>query len=249
MGKRSTSSTRFLPKGLVILYEDRDILVVDKPTGLLTIATDKAKSHTAYFMLTDYVRKGQSKSRNRLFIVHRLDRETSGILVFAKNKGAKLFLQGHWKETEKKYLAVVHGKLEKSSDTITSYLAENAAHIVYSTTDAKKGKLSRTAYKVLRERRGFSLLEVSPLTGRKNQIRVHLAGIGHPIVGDKKYGKGDKSHPRLALHARSISFKHPFSGEQLTFKAEVPAYFERLIGPMDREGNPTRPSTASPPSR
>jgi 23S rRNA pseudouridine1911/1915/1917 synthase len=249
MGKPSTSSTRFLPKGLVILYEDRDILVVDKPAGLLTIATDKAKSDTAYFMLTDYVRKGQSKSRNRLFIVHRLDRETTGILVFAKNKGAKLFLQGHWKKTEKKYLAVVHGKLEKSSDTITSYLAENAAHIVYSTTDTKKGKLSRTAYKVLRERKGVSLLEVSPLTGRKNQIRVHLAGIGHPVVGDKKYGKKDKSHPRLALHARSISFKHPFSGKRLSFEAQVPAYFERLVGPMDREESPPRPSTTSPPSR
>jgi len=247
--KRSTSSTRFLPKGLVILYEDRDILVVDKPAGLLTIATDKAKSRTAYFMLTDYVRKGQSKSRNRLFIVHRLDRETTGILVFAKNKGAKLFLQGHWKKTEKKYLAVVHGKLEKSSETITSYLAENAAHIVYSTTDTKKGKLSRTAYKVLRERKGVSLLEVSPLTGRKNQIRVHLADIGHPIVGDKKYGKVDKSHPCMALHARSISFQHPFSGKQLTFQAEVPACFEKLVGPMDREKSPTRPSTAWPQSR
>jgi len=249
MRKRSTSSTRFLPKGLAILYEDRDILVVDKPTGLLTIATDKAKSHTAYFMLTDYVRKGQSKSRNRLFIVHRLDRETSGILVFAKNKGAKLFLQGHWKETEKKYLAVVHGKLEKRSETITSYLAENKAHVVYSTTDPKSGKLARTAYRVLKESKGFSLLEVSPLTGRKNQIRVHLAGIGHPIVGDKKYGKVDKSRTRMALHARSISFRHPFSGEHLTFAAEVPGYFERLFGPMDREDSPTGPSTASPPSR
>jgi len=249
MGKRSTSSTRFLPKGLAILYEDSDILVVDKPAGLLTIATAKEQSRTAYFMLTDYVRKGYSKSRNRLFIVHRLDRKTSGILVFAKNKRAKLFLQGHWQGTEKKYLGVVHGKLERRSDTISSYLAENKAHVVYSTTDAKKGKLSRTAYRVLKERKGFSLLEVSPLTGRKHQIRVHLAGIGHPVVGDKKYGKKDKSHTRLALHARSISFKHPFSGEQLTFEAEVPAYFEKLVGPVDREESPTRPSTASPPSR
>jgi RluA family pseudouridine synthase len=249
MRKRSTPSTRFLPKGLAILYEDRDILVVDKPAGLLTIATDKNKSRTAYFILTDYVRKGNSKSRNRLFIVHRLDRETSGILVFAKNSRTKFFLQGHWQETEKKYLAVVHGKPEKRSETITSYLAENRAHIVYSTADTKRGKLSHTTYRVLRERKGFSLLEVSPLTGRKNQIRVHLAGIGHPIVGDKKYGRVDKSHPRLALHATSISFRHPFSAEQLTLAAEVPAYFEKLVGPMDREDGPTRPSTACPQSR
>ena len=235
MRKRSTSSTRFLPKGLAIIYEDSDILVVDKPAGFLTIAMAREKSRTVYFMLTDYVRKGYSKSRKHLFIVHRLDRETSGILVFAKNKAAKLFLQGHWQETEKKYLGVVHGKLEKRADTITSYLAENKAHVVYSTTDPKKGKLSRTAYRVLRERKGFSLLEVSPLTGRRNQIRVHLAGIGHPVVGDKKYGKKDKSHPRLALHARSISFKHPFSGEQLMFEAEVPVYFEKLVGPMDED--------------
>jgi len=249
MGKRSTSSTRFLPKGLAILYEDRDILVVDKPAGLLTIATDKEQSRTVYFTLTDYVRKGQSKSRKRLFIVHRLDRETSGILVLAKSKGAKLFLQGHWHETEKKYLGVVHGWLEKKSDTITSYLAENAAHVVYSTTDTKKGKLARTAYRVLKERKGFSLLEVSPLTGRKHQIRVHLADIGHPVVGDRKYGKKDKSHTRVALHARSLSFTHPFSGERLTFEAEVPAYFETLVGPLDREESSTRPFTASPPSR
>ena len=248
MHKRSTSSTRFLPKGLAILYEDSDILVVDKPAGLLTIATDKEKSRTVYFVLTDYVRKGYSKSRNRLFIVHRLDRETSGILVLAKNRGAKLFLQGHWQETAKTYLGVVHGRLEKRSDIITSYLAENKAHVVYPTTDPKKGRLSRTGYRVLKERKGLSLLEVNPLTGRKHQIRVHLAAIGHPVVGDKKYGKKDKSHTRLALHARSVSFKHPFSGEQLTFEAEVPAYFERLVGPMDREENPIRPSIGSPPS-
>jgi RluA family pseudouridine synthase len=249
MGKRSSSSTRFLPKGLAILYEDRDILVVDKPAGLLTIATDKEKSRTVYFMLTDYIRKGNSKSRNRLFIVHRLDRETSGVLVLAKNKRAKLFLQGHWQETEKKYLGVAHGRLEKKSDTITSYLAENKAHVVYSTTNASNGKLARTAYRVLKERKGFSLLEVSPLTGRKHQIRVHLAGIGHPVVGDKKYGKKHKSHTGLALHARSLSFKHPVSGERLTFEAEVPAYFERLVGPLDREESPTRRSTPSLPSR
>ncbi len=229
MGKRSTSGARPLARGLALLYEDQDILVVDKPAGLLTIGTATDKTRTAYFILTDYVRRGRGRSRNRIFIVHRLDRETSGILLFAKSEAAKLRLQGQWNETEKKYLAIVHGRCEKTSATITTYLAENKAHVVYSTSDPAKGKLAHTAYQVLRQTKDFALLEVDLLTGRKNQIRVHLAGIGHPIVGDKKYGKSGPSHPRLALHARSISFKHPGSGKLLTFAAKVPGYFNELV--------------------
>jgi tRNA pseudouridine32 synthase/23S rRNA pseudouridine746 synthase/23S rRNA pseudouridine1911/1915/1917 synthase len=165
--------------------------------------------------------------------VHRLDREASGILVFAKSEQAKLRLQGHWNETEKKYLAVVHGKCKIKSQTISTYLAENKAQVVYSTTDTVKGKLSHTAYKVLRQTKDFALLEVDLLTGRKNQIRVHLAGIGHPIVGDKKYGKGGASYSHLALHARTISFKHPSSGEPQAFIAKVPGYFIKLVGKID----------------
>ena len=232
MSRPSRPKTKSLPQGLVIIYEDRDIIVVDKPPGLLTMGTDKEKSRTAYFVLTDYVRKGCAKSRKRIFIVHRLDRETSGILVFAKSEEAKLRLQGQWEETRKKYLAVVHGKLESSSETITTYLVENKAHNVYSTSDATKGKLSHTAYKVLKETKDFALLEVDLLTGRKHQIRVHLAGIGHPVVGDKRYGKGNEARTRLALHARSISFRHPFSGEQLTFETKPPAYFNKLVGSL-----------------
>ncbi|MGH7833805.1 MAG: RluA family pseudouridine synthase [Candidatus Binatia bacterium] len=224
---------RRLPRGIVILHEDRDILVVDKPAGLLTIGTDTDKTRTAYFVLTDYIRKGYSKSRNRIFIVHRLDRETSGIIVFAKNVQAKLRLQGQWRETEKKYLAIVHGRCEKTSGTITTYLAENKAHVVYSTPDTKEGRLARTAYRVLKQTKDFALLEVRLLTGRKHQIRVHLAGIGHAVVGDNKYGQENRARPRLALHARSIAFKHPFSGEQLTFQTELPAYFNQLVGNID----------------
>jgi tRNA pseudouridine32 synthase/23S rRNA pseudouridine746 synthase/23S rRNA pseudouridine1911/1915/1917 synthase len=214
----------------VILHEDREILVVDKPAGLLTIGSQRDKSRTAYFILTDYVRKGCARSQNRVFIVHRLDRETSGVLVFAKSEEAKLRLQGEWGDTEKKYLAVVHGRCRKNEETITTYLAENQAHVMYSTSDPAKGKLSRTAYRVLKQMKDCALLEVSLLTGRKNQIRVHLAGIGHPIVGDRKYGSAKGSSAGLALHARSISFRHPRSGLRLTFAAKVPPYFRKLVG-------------------
>jgi len=231
--KRSTSNHKLLPRGLVILHEDRDILVVDKPAGLLTMGTDSDKTRTAYFFLTDYVRKGYSKSRNRIFIVHRLDRETSGIVLFAKNFETKIRLQDQWKDTKKKYLAVVHGRCAKTSGTITTYLAENKARIVYSTLDRTKGKLSSTGYKVLKQTKDFTLLELDLLTGRKHQIRVHLAGIGHAVVGDRKYGKEGRDHTRLALHARSISFKHPFSGQRLSFESQVPAYFNQLVGKVE----------------
>lgn len=155
-----------------------------------------------------------------------------------------LRLKAQWKQTEKKYLAVVHGRCEKSSETITTYLAEDKDYNVYSTGDSAKGKLSQTAYKVLRMTKRFSLLEVILLTGRKNQIRVHLADIGHPIVGDTKYGYENESQPRMALHARSISFKHPFSGTQLTFASEVPVFFTTLVGRIDRESGLTRTSTS-----
>ncbi len=230
MRKRSSSSTRFLPKGLAVLYEDKDILVVDKPAGLLTVATEREKSRTAHSILTDYIRKGCGRSQKRLFVVHRLDRDTSGVLIFAKSEEAKFRLQEHWKQTEKKYLAIVHGTCEKSSGTITTYLAEDKTYRVYSTSDPIQGKLSHTAYTVFSRTKGYSLLEVALLTGRKNQIRVHLAGIGHPIVGDTKYGRVDDPSSHMALHARSISFKHPFSGKQLTFESNIPEFYTALVG-------------------
>lgn len=241
MRRRSSSGVRSLSHGLVVLYEDKDLLVVDKPAGLLAVATEREKDRTAHSLLTDYIRTGCGRSRKRLFIVHRLDRDTSGALIYAKSEEAMLRLKDRWKENEKKYLAIVHGAPEKSSGTISTYLAEDRDYNVYSTTDTEKGRLSHTEYKVLKTVKGLSLLEIYLLTGRKNQIRVHLAGIGHPIVGDTKYGKED-GHARMALHARSISFKHPFSNKQLFFEAEVPRFFTALMGRIDQE----KPETAPP---
>jgi tRNA pseudouridine32 synthase/23S rRNA pseudouridine746 synthase/23S rRNA pseudouridine1911/1915/1917 synthase len=233
MREASGSSSRFLGRGLAILYEDRDILVVDKPSGLLTMGTEREKERTAYFALTEYIRKGATRSRNRIFIVHRLDRETSGVLVFAKTVEAKICLQGRWDATKKRYLAIVHGRCEKRSETITTYLAESRAHRVYSTADPRKGKLAHTAYTVVKEAKDFTLLDIELLTGRKHQIRVHLADRGHPVVGDRRYGRADEAHRRLALHARALSFRHPVSGKELTFEAKAPAYFRDLVGSFE----------------
>ena len=224
-----TPPKRYQPKGLSILYEDRDILVVDKVSGLLTVSNEKVRENTAYYLLNTYVRKGNQKSRNRVFIVHRLDRDTSGIIVFAKNENAKHYLQEKWQGFEKKYYAVVHGTLPMKEGVLTSYLAENRAHKMYSVDDPQKGKLAKTGYKVLRESKKYSLLEIDLLTGRKNQIRVHFAEKGCPVAGDKKYGEKIKGIKRLTLHAASITILHPYTKEKMTFKTKVPAYFESLV--------------------
>ena len=221
--------SRYQPRGLTILYEDHDIIVVDKTTGLLTISTDRVKDKTVNFLLNNYVKKGNPKSKSRVFIVHRLDRDTSGVLVFAKTEEGKRYLQDNWKAFSKTYFAVVHGKFNEKEGIITSYLVENAAHRMYSTKDTEKGKLSKTGYKVIKASSNYSLLEINLLTGRKNQIRVHLAEKGHSVVGDKMYGEKGKGVKRLALHAASLTILHPFSKEEMTFKTEPPLYFKNLV--------------------
>ncbi len=220
------------PRGLPLLHEDKDILVVDKPAGLLTVGSERDKTRTAHYLLNDYVRKGDPKSRNRVYVVHRLDQDTSGILLFAKSEEAKRFLQDNWGQTDKHYLAIVQGRLNLKEGTITSSLVESTAQRVYSTPDTSKGKLSHTAYKVLQENSRFSLVEIHLLTGRKHQIRVHFAGQGNPVAGDKKYGNGKLISKRLALHARSISFTHPFHGRKMTFDTGMPEAFVRLLARM-----------------
>ena len=229
---------------MTILYEDRDVLVVDKPPGLLTMGTETQKERTAYFLLMKYVRKGQDRSRKRIFIVHRLDRETSGVLIFAKSEAAKVRLQENWPETRKQYFAVVHGVCKPPAGTITTYLVENQAHAVYSTDNPRQGKLAKTAYRVLEQTPQLALLEIDLLTGRKHQIRVHMAGIGHAVVGDRKYGRESKPHPRLALHAKSISFQHPFDGRPMTIETALPPAFRALM-----RARPSEPRADERPAR
>ena len=233
MQKRESSfkkpAKRHQPKGLTILYEDYDIIVVDKINGLLTIATDKEKQKTAYFLLNEYVKKGNQRSRNRVFIVHRLDRDTSGILIFAKNEKAKRYLQDNWATFSKKYFTVVHGKLQDKEGVITSYLLEDKAYRVHSVKDPDKGKFSKTGYKTIKESNKFSLLEIQLFTGRKNQIRVHLSEKGHPVAGDKIYGIADKEGKRLALHSASLTITHPFTNKEMRFETGIPLYFKTMF--------------------
>lgn len=217
---------RHRPKGLTILYEDRDIIVIDKSAGLLTVKAMYEKEKTAHHILTNYIRKGSFKSKKQLFVVHRLDRDTSGVLIFAKSIEAKENLKLQWKNVRKKYAAVVHGVLKEKNGTITSYLAENEDYEVFSVRDSRKGELAITRYQVIKEAKKFSLLEIELLTGKKNQIRVHFSEKGHPIVGDNKYGKKGEPKSRLALHSHHLTFRHPHSGKELTFEAELPGFFK-----------------------
>ena len=216
-------------RGLHILYEDADIIIIDKPAGLLSIASDKEKERTAYHQLTEYVRTKDPE--NRIFIVHRLDRETSGVMLFAKNEDIKHSLQDNWKEAvvDRAYIAVVEGQVEKKEGKIRSWLQETKTRLVYSSSSPGEGQEAVTCYKVLETGAGYSLLEIRLETGRKNQIRVHMKDIGHSIIGDKKYGAMTNPIGRLGLHAHILAFYHPVSGELMRFETEVPKKFSQLF--------------------
>ncbi len=219
---------KYQPKGFEILHEDHDLIVGNKAAGFLTVSALWNKENTVHSALNQYVRKGNAKSRKCVYVVHRLDQDTSGVLIFAKSEPAQIFLKDNWKNTQKTYFAIVHGRMPKKEDTISSYLLEDEDYVVHSTVDAGKGKLSHTSYTVIKETEKFSLLKINLLTGRKNQIRVHMSDAGHPVVGDVKYGGSKYKH--MALHAYSISIDHPHSRERLTFSAPVPEYFKSLVG-------------------
>ena len=221
---------RFQPKGFEILYEDRDLIIGNKSPGYLSVAAKWNRETTVHAALNQYVRKGNACSRNCVYVVHRLDQDTSGVLVFAKSEAAQTFLKDNWRSAQKIYYAVVHGHPKEKSGTVTSYLQEDEEYMMHS-NQAGEGKLAKTAYTIVKEEGKYSLLKIDLLTGRKNQIRIHLAELGHPVVGDAKYGK--KGAERLALHAQSITLTHPFSKKRLTVEAPLPEYFERLMRTKD----------------
>jgi 23S rRNA pseudouridine1911/1915/1917 synthase len=223
------SSPKNRPHGLNIIFEDDDIIVVDKPAGLLTVATDKEKRKTAYALLSEYVKIDNPE--NKIFIVHRIDRETSGLLLFARNEKMKHAIQETWLTTirERTYVAVVEGQIKEESGTVSSYLNESKAFIVYSSQNPKAGKKAVTHYKTLLSNEYYSLLEIHLETGRKHQIRVHMQDVGHPVVGDTKYGSKMKPIGRLGLHAQGLVFIHPVTGKLCSFKADIPAVINSLF--------------------
>lgn len=215
-----------------LIFEDDDIIVVDKGYGLLSVGTDSSKKssvETAYSILRDYVK--QKHPSNKIFIVHRLDRDTSGLMVFAKTMEAKEALQHNWNNMvlERKYVALLDGELEKESGEVRSHLAETVQHEVYSTDEPSEGKLAVTRYRVRRRGKGHTLAEFSLDTGRKNQIRVHARDLGCPITGDKRYGNGSGPLHRLALHAETLRFAHPVTRQDMNFTSPVPSQFYKYV--------------------
>lgn len=220
------------PKGIRIVFEDNDIIAVEKESGILSISTDsKKKERTVYSLLMDYV-KGRNQ-KDRVFIVHRLDKDTSGIMIFAKNEKIKEELQTNWKNLveEREYAVIVEGKIKEKSGQVKSFLKENKAFVTYSVKDDKTGgKLAITNFKVEKIKGKYTYLKASLETGRKNQIRVHMSDLGHPVIGDKKYGSQSNPLKRLGLHAHTLKLVHPVTNEKLTFISELPVEFKRIIG-------------------
>lgn len=228
--KKPSPSRRHFVAGsdIEILFEDHDLLVVVKPAGLLTIATEKERRRTTYAMLTEHVRRFRAA---RIFIVHRLDREASGLLVFAKTEEAKFALQKQFEDHSagRTYLAVVDGHVPRDAFTVESLLAENAAFRCYTTRDPSKGKRAVTHVTVLQRAPHRTLVEVRLETGRKHQIRVHLADEGFPIVGDPAYGNGRSPIRRMALHGAGLVFRHPRTREQMKFTSPLPDGLAALV--------------------
>ena len=208
---------------LNIIYEDKHILVVDKPSWLLTIGTEKEKNNTLYHKVYTYIKKKNQK----VFIVHRLDKDTSGLVLFAKSEKVKDLLQNNWDKVVRKYYALSYGNGMQKEGTIKVKLSETKTLLTY--VDESNGKLSITNYHKIKTNGKYNLLDIEILTGRKNQIRVSLNHIGYPIIGDKKYGKAPNPLRRLCLHAYLLEFDHPITHEQLRLELPLPKVFYNLM--------------------
>lgn len=240
---------------LHIVYEDRWLIVVEKPSGMLTMSSGRAEEVTAYSLLYDYVKgtaRRNSPEGQRVFIVHRLDRDTSGLLIFAKDQDTKLALQENWSEVvlERKYTAVLEGRIEDDEGWIETWLYENPKSMMVhcrpidsrDLAEAREGRCRyaekeglkfaashcRTIKTGILEGRPYSMVEFELETGRKNQIRAHSQWIGHPIAGDRKYGAATNPIGRLALHAQTISFVHPWTGKTMKFTSRLPSSFRKF---------------------
>lgn len=221
---RNTEIKRDNLDGIKIIYEDNEILVVDKPSGLLTIATDKEKEKTLYNIVKNYVK--EKNKHNKIFIVHRLDKDTSGVVLFAKNENVKDFLQKDWNvKTRRIYYAVVVG-VTKEKETLKSYLRENKSLITYSSL---KGDLAITNYERIKSNGQYSLLKIEIKTGRKNQIRVQLSDIGNSILGDNKYGVKNNKVKRMMLHAETLEIIHPILKKKMIFTSGIPEIFDDIV--------------------
>ncbi|MBE6149850.1 MAG: RluA family pseudouridine synthase [Firmicutes bacterium] len=205
-------------KNIEILYEDKDLIAVNKESGILVVDNETNKNKTLYNLVSEYVKK--NNKNNKIFIIHRLDQDTSGIVVFAKNEKIKKILQDNWNEIvlTRKYIAIVEGNINESG-VIKNYLTENKNHFVYV---SNKGKLAITEYKKIKSNEKYSWVDINLKTGRKNQIRVHFKSIGHPVVGDIKYGNKNEEYNRLCLHAYELSFINPINNKKMVFTSPIP---------------------------
>ncbi|HEV3272733.1 MAG TPA: RluA family pseudouridine synthase [Candidatus Methylacidiphilales bacterium] len=219
-----------LAGGIRVRHEDADIIVIEKPAGLLSIASASEEEKTAYAFLTDHVRLGNPRGRERVWVVHRLDRETSGLMIFAKNEEAKVALQNGWDAVEKKYLAVVEGAPAGDAGKFDSHLDESNPLKVYpAKSEGAETRRAVTRYRVMKKGGEATLVELTLETGRRHQIRVQLAEAGCPIVGDKKYGAETNPIKRIALHATSLRFIHPVTRKEMRFDSALPGDLGRLV--------------------
>ena len=217
------------PPGMDVVFEDTSLLVIEKPEHLLSMASGTERKKTAYAVLTDYARRGNPHSPDRVWIVHRLDRETSGLMVFAKNERVKCALQAEWGRTEKRYLAVVEGHPPAAHGVLRSHLDESNPVKVVSAPPSDRTRQAVTRYRVVNRSATRTLVDLTPETGRRNQIRVQLADVDCPIVGDRKYGARTNPVRRLGLHAAGLGFTHPLSGARLHFASPLPGMLARLL--------------------